>query len=78
MEENKIKVYIKVNENNEVINVNSSIFLKDTTGWICIDAGFGDKYAHAQGNYFEKSLVDENTSEYVYKYRDGQVVEEKI
>lgn len=74
MEFEKIKVYVKVNENNEIIEINSSIFLADTTDYIEIDSGYGDKYAHAQGNYLDKPLTDEQ-GRYNYKLVDGVVVE---
>ena len=67
MEEDLIKVYIKADDNNNIIDINSSIFIKDITGWIEIDSGTGDKYAHAQGHYFNKPLVDEE-SLHNYKY----------
>lgn len=70
----EIKVYVKTNENNEIIEINSSIFLADTTDYIEIDSGYGDKYAHAQGNYLEKGLCDEQ-GRYNYKLVDGEVVE---
>lgn len=63
----KIKVYAKLDENNVIISVNSSIFLKDATDYIEIDEGMGDKFAHAQGNYLEKGLTDEQ-GRYNYKY----------
>lgn len=63
----EIKVYVKLNENNVITQINSSIFLKDMTDYICIDEGTGDKYAHAQGNYLEKGLTDEQ-GRYNYKY----------
>lgn len=63
----KIKVYAKLDENNVIISINSSIFLKDTTDYIEIDEGMGDKFAHAQGNYLEKGLTDEQ-GRYNYKY----------
>lgn len=69
-----IKVYVKVNENNEIIQIASSIFLDDFTGWIEIDEGQGDKYAHAQSQYLEKGLIDEQ-GRYNYKLIDGEVVE---
>lgn len=69
-----IKVYIKTNDNNEIIQVESSVFLLDTTGYIEIDSGLGDKYAHAQSQYLEKSLTD-NQGRYNYKLVDGEVVE---
>ena len=74
MGKNKIKVYVKVNENNEIIDVNSDIFIDDLTGWIYIDEGYGDKYSHAQSQYFEKQLQNENGT-YNYKYRNNEVVE---
>ena len=65
--EDKIKVYIKVNESNEIIDVNSDIFIDNFSDWIYIDEGFGDRYAHAQGNYFEKPLQNLDGT-YNYKY----------
>lgn len=69
-----IKVYVKVNENNEIIDVGSSIFIKDTTGWIEIDSGFGDKFAHAQSQYFGKPLINEDGA-YNYTYKNRKVEE---
>lgn len=68
-----IKVYVKVNENKEIINVGSSIFIEDTTGWIEIDEGFGDKFAHAQSQYFDKPLINEDGG-YNYKYINNKIV----
>lgn len=68
------EVYIKTNENHEVIEVNSSIFIKDTTEWIKIDEGYGDKYAHAQNNYFEKSIFDEE-GKYRYLFIGNKIYE---
>ena len=73
-EESKIKVYIKIDNNSNITAVNSSIFISDLTDWIEIDEGNGDKYAHAQGNYFEKPLTDDNGI-YRYKYSNGAVYE---
>ena len=67
IEEQPIKVYVKVNSKNEIIDIGSSIFIQDTTNWIEIDSGFGDKYAHAQSQYFDKPLQNEDGS-YNYKY----------
>lgn len=74
MNEESIKVYIKANENKFVTQVNSSLFLTDTTGWLQIDEGTGDKYAHAQSNYFGKPL-EVHSGVYRYKYVDGVVLE---
>ena len=71
--EQPIKVYIKVNDKNEVVEVGSSIFIEDTTGWIEIDEGFGDKYAHAQSQYFDKPLINEN-GVYNYKYINNKII----
>ena len=54
------KVYIKINEEKEIIEINSSIFIKDLSdGWIEIDDGTGDMYDHAQHNYLPGPLFDE-------------------
>ena len=58
-EEQPISVYVKVNEEGYVTDVNSDIFIKDFTGWQKIDEGYSDKYAHAQSHYFETALVDD-------------------
>lgn len=77
MEEFKYEVYVKVNENNIVTEIASNIQDIDfTSGWIQIDEGQGDKYAHAQGNYFpkEKPLKDEQFR-CNYKLVDNKPVE---
>lgn len=74
MENEPTKVYIKTDSNNNVTAVNSSIFLSDFTGWIYIDEGYGDKYAHAQGNYFDKPIMTDDGI-YRYKYVNGAVAE---
>ena len=58
IKEQSIKVYVRINANNEIIEVGSSVFIKDLTGWIEIDSGFGDRYAHAQSQYFDKPLMN--------------------
>lgn len=67
-------VYVKVDESNRVTSINSSAFLEDVTGWTEIDSGYGDKYHHAQGNYFDKPLCDERGI-CRYKLVDGKPVE---
>lgn len=74
LQEQPIKVYIKVNSNNEIIDINSEIFIKDFTDWIEIDKGYGDKFSHAQSQYFDKSLINE-FGKYNYKYENGIVKE---
>lgn len=65
-------VYVKVDESNRVTSINSAAFLADVTGWMEIDSGFGDKYRHAQGNYFDKPLCDERG---IYRYKTYQFVD---
>jgi hypothetical protein len=78
MEEFKYKVYIKIDDNNCITEIESDLTLKDTTQWLQIDEGTGDKYAHAQGNYFtidgNKPLMDEKFR-YNYKLVDGKPAE---
>ena len=52
-------VYILLDASNRILNVESSAFLPDTTGWVQIDEGTGDRYHHAQGNYFPVPLYDD-------------------
>ena len=68
------KVYIKRDDDENIIAVNSSAFLDDVTGWTEIDSGIGDKYHHAQSNYFDKEISDANGI-YVYRYQDNDIVE---
>ncbi len=67
-------VYIQTDANGNITAVNSSAFLSDTTGWIKIDEGTGDKYHHAQGNYFEQPIY---TGQGICRYHlvDGVTVE---
>ena len=52
-------VYVRIDNMDRIISINSSAFLTDTSGWIEIDRGFSDKYHHAQGNYLPMSLYEE-------------------
>lgn len=72
MDENKIKVYIKINSANEVTEINSKIFISDLSGWIKVDEGYGDKYAHAQGHYLDDPIMNEN-GQYNYIYMNNQI-----
>lgn len=67
-------VYVKSNSNGYITAVNSSAFLSDTTGWVEIDRGNGDKYHHAQGNYFPESITTDGGA-YRYKLVNGKPVE---
>lgn len=72
--ENPYIVYVKLDEANRITDVNSSAFLPDATGWTQIDSGFGDRYHHAQGNYFPQPVTDDRGI-CCYKLVDGAVVE---
>lgn len=67
-------VYVKTNHANCITSVNSSAFLRDADGWTEIDNGYGDKYHHAQGNYFPMPIMDER-SICRYKLVDSKPVE---
>ena len=68
------KVYVKLDENNTIVEINSNVFLSDVTGWTCIDEGDGDKYAHAQGNYLTGDLTDDY-GRYNYKLYRNKIKE---
>lgn len=70
----KTKVYIETDENNHIIEVFSSDFKEPTATSILIDEGNGDKYRHAQSQYFEKPLVGE-FGNYNYKFENYLVKE---
>lgn len=53
------KVYIRRDDAERIIDVNSDAFLTEYNGWVQIDEGTGDRYHHAQGNYFPGPLYGE-------------------
>lgn len=53
------KIFIKINDASNIIDINSDAFISDTTSWLQIDEGIGDCYHHAQNNYFPKPKYDE-------------------
>ena len=67
-------VYVKTNDSGYITAINSFAFLPDTTGWTEIDRGYGDKYHHAQGNYFPQPIVTDGGA-CRYKLVDGVPVE---
>lgn len=78
MEEFKYKVYVQIDSNNCITGIESDLTLKDTTGYIPIDEGAGDKYSHAQGNYFTldgKEPLRDMQGKYNYKLIDNKPVE---
>lgn len=68
------KVYVKTDDQNRILAINSDAFLADTDGWTLIDEGEGDRYHHAQGNYMSLSIHDER-GVCRYKIEGGNVVE---
>lgn len=67
-------VYVLTDNENRITAVNSGEFIEDIASWKEIERGYGDKYYHAQGNYFPKMLL---TAEGVWRYKlvDGKAVE---
>lgn len=65
-------VYIRTDEQGRITDITSDAFLESTQGWTAIDSGYGDKYHHAQGNYFDKPLCDERG---IYRYKAYQFVD---
>lgn len=74
MEHEKYCVYIKTDETGRIVAANSDAFLSSTDGWVKIAEGHGDKYHHAQGNFFPLPLTDAN-GVFRYKLENGQPVE---
>ena len=67
-------VYVKTDEKDRIVAINSDAFLPDVFGWVKIDEGYGDRYHHAQNNYFLMPIMDEHGA-YRFKLEDGKVVE---
>ena len=72
--EQPYKVLVRVDDAGRVVEINSDAFVTDTGGWVEIDSGWGDKYHHAQGNYFPQPIIDERGI-YRYKLVDGKPIE---
>lgn len=72
---NEYKVYVSL-QDGYITSINSEIFLsqEEMDSMAEIDQGQGDKYAHAQSQYLEKGLVDEQ-GRYNYKFVEGKVIE---
>ena len=68
------KVYIKKDQSDRVIEINSSAFLTDVTGWIQIDECEGDRCHHAQGNYLDGGLTEQHGIPR-YKLVNGEAIE---
>ena len=69
------RVFVRADDVGRVISINSSAFVKDMEGMVEIDAGQGDRYHHAQGNYLSGPLMDVRG---IYRYKmDGNVIVER-
>lgn len=68
-------VYVKIDSRRCIYDVNSSAFITDPSGWVIIDEGEGDRFRHAQSNYFSLPI---KTDEGVLRYKlaeDDRAVE---
>lgn len=66
-------VYVRVDENGIITNINSDMFIKDFSGWVPVERGNGYAFMHAQNNYLSKPLRDIKGSAN-YKYIDGKIM----
>ena len=69
----EFSVYVKLDENGRIIDINSSLFLKDPSGWVEVAQGVGDRFQHAQGNYLPKPIF--NMGIPAYKMEMGEIKE---
>ena len=74
MENEVYSVYVKIDVGGYIRAIESSAFISDTSGWIKIDEGSGDRYRHAQANYLPASVLTDS-GVYRYKLVDGVVTE---
>ena len=72
--EEKYVVYAKTDAQSRIVAVNSSAFIADAADCTKIDEGAGDKYHHAQGNYFALPVTNSNGT-HNYKLIGGVAVE---
>ena len=71
---NSYDVYVKTNDNDIIIAINSSAFITNYDRWTLIETNVqGDKGHHAQNNYLPVGLTDENGI-FNYKLTDGKPV----
>lgn len=67
-------VYAKTDEQGRITAVNSSAFIGEAEGWTQIDEGTGDRYHHAQANYFPLPIYTED-GVCRYKLEAGETLE---
>ena len=68
------QVYIRKDERDAILEIQSSTFLTETEGWIQIDEGAGDQYHHAQRHYLPDSLFTMDGFPR-YRWTDDSIVE---
>ena len=68
------RVYVKLDSKKSIISVNSSAFLDTVEEWLQIDEGVGDRYHHAQSNYFDLPIYTADGFPR-YKLVEGKAVE---
>lgn len=74
MKDTSYKVHAKTDNDKHLFVVNSSAFITNINDWIQIDSGEGDKYHHAQNNYFDKPLINIDGT-HNYKLVDNKPIE---
>lgn len=77
MEAEKSKVYVLPDEEGRILRIDGGYTLsniKDFTGWVLIDEGYGDRYNLCQGNYLPGPLYDDRGI-CRYKLVNGRPVE---
>ena len=62
----KFKVFAKVNKEGFITDIESDVFLKDTTDWVFIDEGKGYRFVYPHTMYFGEPIVDEDGN---YKFK---------
>lgn len=71
--EEPTRVYVEVNQDNNIVKVFSSDFEQPTATSIKINEGFGDRFRHAQSQYFDKPLINDDGG-YNYAFIGGKIV----
>lgn len=73
MDTESCKVLVQTDDAGRVTAINSDAFVSGD-GWTAIDEGEGDRYRHAQNNYLDRPLTDENGI-LCYKLVDGVIMQ---
>jgi hypothetical protein len=67
-------VYVEVDDDGRIVNINSDAFQHDFDNWTKIDEGYTQRYHHAQSSYLPNRIRDERGI-CRYKLVDGKPVE---